>query len=102
MLEPMVVITYNTNPAKKVYERFMWNPMQFYDGTKQAISAAVGVRGGSHVSGEFRLTAHPELRRRMSSSLRTGVMPAFSTASNPASRRSSASTPSPRMAPAGG
>jgi len=45
--------TYNTNPAKRFYERFTWNPMQFYDGTKQAISAAVGVRGGSHLSGEF-------------------------------------------------
>jgi uncharacterized protein DUF5916/cellulose/xylan binding protein with CBM9 domain len=45
--------TYNTNPAKRIYERFTWNPMQFYDGTKQAISAAVGVRGGSHLAGEF-------------------------------------------------
>ena len=27
--------TYNTNPAKRVYERFSWNPMQFYGGTKQ-------------------------------------------------------------------
>jgi hypothetical protein len=45
--------TYNTNPAKRFYERFTWNPMQFYDGTKQAISAAVGVRGGSHLSSEF-------------------------------------------------
>ena len=45
--------TYNTNPAKRFYERFTWNPMQFYDGTKQAILAAVGVRGGSHLSSEF-------------------------------------------------
>jgi hypothetical protein len=45
--------TYNTNPAKRVYERFTWNPMAFYDGTKQAVSAAVGVRGGSHLSSEL-------------------------------------------------
>jgi uncharacterized protein DUF5916/cellulose/xylan binding protein with CBM9 domain len=48
--------TYNTNPAKRFYERFTWNPMQFYDGTKQAISAAVGVRGSSHLSGELSFT----------------------------------------------
>jgi uncharacterized protein DUF5916/cellulose/xylan binding protein with CBM9 domain len=45
--------TYNTNPAKRVYERFTWNPMEFYDGTKQAVSAAVGVRAGRHLSSEF-------------------------------------------------
>jgi hypothetical protein len=45
--------TYNTNPAKRFYERFTWNPMQFYGGTKQAVSAAVGVRGGSHLSSEL-------------------------------------------------
>jgi len=45
--------TYNTNPAKRIYERFTWNPMQFYDGTKQAVSAAIGVRGGSHLSTEL-------------------------------------------------
>jgi hypothetical protein len=48
--------TYNTNPAKRFYERFTWNPMQFYDGTKQAISAAVGVRASSHLSGELSFT----------------------------------------------
>jgi len=42
-----------TNPAKRIYERFTWNPMQFYDGTKQAVSAAIGVRGGSHLSTEL-------------------------------------------------
>jgi len=45
--------TYNTNPAKRFYERFTWNPMHFYDGSKQAVSAAVGVRGGSHLSSEL-------------------------------------------------
>lgn len=48
--------TYNTNPAKRFYERFTWNPMQFYGGSKQAISAAVGVRAGSHLASEFSYT----------------------------------------------
>ena len=49
-------LTYNTNPARRVYERFTWNPMQFYGGTKQGISAAVGVRAGSHLASELSLT----------------------------------------------
>ena len=35
------------------YERFTWNPMQFYGGTKQAIRGAIGVRGDSHLSSEL-------------------------------------------------
>ena len=46
-------LTYNTNPARRIYERFTWNPMEFYGGTRQAVSAAVGVRGGGHVSSEL-------------------------------------------------
>jgi hypothetical protein len=46
-------LTYNTNPARPIYERFTWNPMQFYGGTRQAMSAAVGVRGSGHVSSEL-------------------------------------------------
>jgi hypothetical protein len=45
--------TYNTNPAKRFYERFTWNPMQFYDGSKQSISAAVGVRASNHLASEL-------------------------------------------------
>jgi hypothetical protein len=45
--------TYNTNPARRFYERFTWNPMHFYDGSKQTVSAAAGVRGGNHLSSEF-------------------------------------------------
>jgi hypothetical protein len=45
--------TYNTNPAKRFYERFSWNPMQFYDGTKQAVSAAIGVRATKSLSSEL-------------------------------------------------
>jgi hypothetical protein len=45
--------TYNTNPAKRFYERFSWNPMQFYDGTKQAVTAAIGVRATKSLSSEL-------------------------------------------------
>jgi Domain of unknown function (DUF5916)/Carbohydrate family 9 binding domain-like len=45
--------TYNTNPAKRFYERFSWNPMHFYDGTKQAVSAAIGVRATKSLSSEL-------------------------------------------------
>ncbi|HMJ83581.1 MAG TPA: DUF5916 domain-containing protein [Vicinamibacterales bacterium] len=45
--------SYNTNPAKRFYERFSYNPMQFYDGTKQAVTAAVGVRATKSLSSEL-------------------------------------------------
>jgi len=45
--------TYNTNPAKRFYERFSWNPMQFYGGTKQAMTAAIGVRATKSLSSEL-------------------------------------------------
>jgi len=48
--------TYNTNPAKRFYERFSWNPMQFYDGTKQAVTAAIGVRATKSLSSELNVT----------------------------------------------
>jgi hypothetical protein len=51
-----VTLTYNTNPARRIYERFTWNPMEFYDGTRQAMTAAIGVRGGGHLSSEFSLS----------------------------------------------
>jgi len=34
-----LTLTYNTNPARRLYERFSYNPMEFYGGTKQTISA---------------------------------------------------------------
>jgi hypothetical protein len=49
-------LTYNTNPARRFYERFTYNPMEFYGGTKQTISGAVGVRGSSHLSSELQFS----------------------------------------------
>jgi hypothetical protein len=45
--------TYNTNPAKRFYERFSYSPMEFYGGTEQALSAAIGVRATKSLSGEL-------------------------------------------------
>jgi len=51
-----VTLTYNTNPARRFYERFTYNPMEFYDGTKQTVSGAVGVRASSHLSSELQFS----------------------------------------------
>ncbi len=51
-----VTLTYNTNPARRFYERFSYNPMEFYGGTKQTITGAVGVRASSHLSSELQFS----------------------------------------------
>jgi hypothetical protein len=37
-------LTYNTSPARRFYERFTYNPMAFYGGTKHTVSGAVADR----------------------------------------------------------
>ena len=49
-------LTYNTNPAKRFYERLTWQPMQFYGGTRQTVTGAVGVRATSHLSSELQVS----------------------------------------------
>ena len=46
-------LSYNTNPARRVYERLTYQPMQFYGGTRQNVSTAIGVRATSHLSSEL-------------------------------------------------
>ena len=46
-------LTYNTSPARRVYERFTYQPMQFYGGTRHNVSATAGLRASSHVSTEL-------------------------------------------------
>ena len=48
-----LMLTYNTNPARRFYERFTWQPSEFYGGTRQTVSAAAGVRASSHLSTEL-------------------------------------------------
>ena len=49
-------LTYNTNPARRFYERFTYQPMQFYGGTRHTVTAAVGVRATSHLSSELQFS----------------------------------------------
>ena len=47
-----VILTYNTSPGKRLYERLTVSPVQFYGGTRLNISAAAGVRLSSQLSTE--------------------------------------------------
>ena len=49
-------LTYNTNPARRFYERFTYQPMEFYGGTKKTVTGAVGVRASSHLSSELQFS----------------------------------------------
>ena len=46
--------TYNTNPAKRIYEKFTYSPNGFYGGgTRTQVNASLGVRATSSLSGEI-------------------------------------------------
>jgi hypothetical protein len=44
--------TFNTNPARRFYERFTYAPQTFYDGTRHDVEMALGVRATSRASAE--------------------------------------------------
>jgi hypothetical protein len=46
-------LTYNTNPSKRVYERFTFSPSEFYGGTRRQVNASIGVRATSQLSAEL-------------------------------------------------
>ncbi len=46
-------LTFNTNPAKRLYERFTYSPSEFYGGTRDSINTTIGVRATSSLSTEF-------------------------------------------------
>ena len=46
-------LTYNTNPAKRFYEKFSFSPSEFYGGTRRQVNATFGVRATSQLSGEI-------------------------------------------------
>ena len=46
-------LTYNSNPARRVYERFNYRPQTFYDGTRHDVDFTVGLRASSRASAEF-------------------------------------------------
>ncbi|MGH7551663.1 MAG: DUF5916 domain-containing protein [Longimicrobiales bacterium] len=45
--------TYNTNPARRLYARFGYQPNEFYDGTSRNVSVATGLRVSSRFSTEL-------------------------------------------------
>jgi hypothetical protein len=45
--------TYNTNPARRLYARFGFQPNEFYDGTARNVSVATGLRATSRFSTEL-------------------------------------------------
>ena len=47
------MLTYNTSPGRKFYERTTYQHNQFYDGTRRGVSAAVGARASSQLSAEL-------------------------------------------------
>ncbi|MBI4475750.1 MAG: carbohydrate binding family 9 domain-containing protein [Acidobacteria bacterium] len=48
--------TYNTSAARRVYQRFTYEPNQFYGGTSRNLSMTTGVRATSHFSSELQYT----------------------------------------------
>ena len=47
------MLTYNTSPGKKFFQRVTWQPNEFYGGTRQSLSYAVGARASSRLSSEL-------------------------------------------------
>ncbi|MGH9256967.1 MAG: DUF5916 domain-containing protein [Vicinamibacterales bacterium] len=48
-------LTFNTNPARRIYERFSYSPQTFYEGTRHEMDMTVGVRATSRASAELTL-----------------------------------------------
>ena len=46
-------LTYNSNPARRVYERVNYKPQTFYNGTRHDVDFTLGVRASSRASAEF-------------------------------------------------
>jgi hypothetical protein len=46
-------LTFNSNPSRRVYERFRYSPQTFYEGTRHEIDTAIGWRATSQASAEL-------------------------------------------------
>jgi hypothetical protein len=47
------ILTYNTSPGRRLYQRFTVSPVDFYGGTRLNLSATAGVRASSRFSTEL-------------------------------------------------
>jgi hypothetical protein len=45
--------TYNTSPARRLYQRFTYTPQEYYAGSSYEISSAVGMRATNHLAAEL-------------------------------------------------
>ena len=45
--------TFNSNPSRRLYERFRYSPQTFYEGTRHEVDAAIGWRATSQASAEL-------------------------------------------------
>jgi hypothetical protein len=45
--------TFNSNPSRRLYERFQYSPQTFYNGTRHEVDAAIGWRATSQASAEL-------------------------------------------------
>ena len=48
-----VYLTYNTSPARRLYETFTFIPQQFYGGKRYDVNGSVGFRGSSQLAAEL-------------------------------------------------
>ena len=53
-----LMLTYNTSPARRIYERLTYQTLGYYDGTRDTVNAAIGVRATNHLAGELQYTRH--------------------------------------------
>ena len=49
-------MTFNSNPARRFYQRFQYSPQTFYSGTRTDIDGAIGLRATSQASAELSLS----------------------------------------------
>ncbi|MGC4085307.1 MAG: DUF5916 domain-containing protein [Vicinamibacterales bacterium] len=49
------VFTYNSNPARRIYEQFTYSPQTYYGGDRTDVSGTLGVRMNARASAEYSL-----------------------------------------------
>lgn len=49
-------VTFNSNPARRLYQRFQYSPQTFYSGTRTDVDGAFGIRATSQASAELSLS----------------------------------------------
>ena len=50
------VFTYNSDPSRRIYQRFEYSPQTFFEGTRTDVNAAVGLRATNQLAAELQYT----------------------------------------------